>query len=153
MMASSENLYTAKQAAAICGISDTALQIALDREHVRAAVVTQGARTYRLFSREHLISLWIFARMAENGLKPSAATVYIENLENELAAEPVLPGGLKHVFCHQGLIDLVGKDQQADDTLRTGAYVVDYEGTCAAIDDAINTLPILTYWLNKQGHE
>lgn len=80
-------MVTAGQAAQICGIGDTSLQLALDRDHVKATVVPQGDRTYRMFDADQLLSLLVFRRLILLGLKPSNAKHRIEQMELILSGE------------------------------------------------------------------
>ena len=87
-------LYTAKQACWIIGLDDAALQVALDRKYVTATVVPQGERTYRRFTKDQVLSLWVFKRMPEDGIKPSIAALYLQKMNELLEIAPQVSGRL-----------------------------------------------------------
>lgn len=150
-MSKTEQLYTAKQAGAICGLDSVSLQIALDRGHLRATSVPQGNRTYRLFTRQQLLSVWVFARMSELGIKPAAAQFFLEEIEHEL---PLLHfrSGLKYIVFRDpsGAVFFVQHGESLEKVLCGGGYVLDYEGTVAHLDNEIKLLPHLDRWIERQ---
>jgi|ERR1019366_16217 hypothetical protein len=136
MTASTEILYSAGQAAHICGLSPTDLQIALDREYVKATVVPMGARTYRKFTRDQLLSLWIFTLMTDDHIKPSMASAYVEILEN-LLPQLGYVNPIEYVIFGEGFAATVEKGKPATEfkkALHGGHWVLPYEDTCNSLD-------------------
>ena len=142
MMGSIKTLYSAKQAAAICGIDDIPLQIVLDRKYFEnfTTVVPQGNRTYRMFDERQLFFLYEFLRMCEDGIKPSTAKLYIEAMDIELfSAETVFSSGPKVIVFRNGVLSVIEKHQLLDPRSLRG-YVIDYEGDREAINHELKNI-------------
>ena len=144
-------LYSLKQASFISGLSPDDLQIALDRDHVQATVVPVGARTYRKFTREQLLSLQFFSGMVTAGIKPSVASAYVGMIETNIpqVAQPV-----EYVICEaneNGAIALPAwTSMQLADHLYFGAWVIPYQ---AIIDNLDRELLYLSHMDRALGLE
>jgi hypothetical protein len=103
----------------------------LDRDYVRATVVPQGDRTYRRFTRDQILSLWVFLRMVQDGMKPSMAKVYIQKMELILASasdflKPIVAFIFSGGSCHPILAGESGH--------RWDGWMLPYSDLCEHLD-------------------
>ncbi len=134
-----DTLYTAKQAAAISGLGDIGLQVALDRGYFTATIVGQGRRIYRMFTRHQLVWVSAFAAMTECGIKPSVAGAYVREAQEWIEKRSLDPTFI--VFdvkvASPKFLDASASLDDLREAWNWGSYVLDLHNIQKSVDFAI----------------